>query len=61
MASNLASGMLQRIDKLRKYAFASILILGKDGDTNIEAVWVLRGQELAFDVSVSYLFHEVID
>ena len=51
MASNLVSGMLQRIEKLRKYAFASVLILGTDGDLRIEGVWVLRGQELAFSVS----------
>ena len=51
MSSNLVSGMFQRIEKLRKNAFASMLILGKDNDNRIEGVWVLRGQELAFDVS----------
>ena len=51
MTSNLVSGMMQRLDKLRKNAFASVLILGKDNDNIIEGVWVLRGQELAFSVS----------
>jgi len=51
MASNLVSGMMQRIEKLRKNSFASVLILGTDGDIRIEGVWVLRGQELAFSVS----------
>lgn len=51
MTSNLVSGMLQRLDKLRKNAFASVLILGADDDNCIEGVWVLRGQELAFNVS----------
>ena len=53
MTSNLVSGMLQRIEKLRKYAFASVLIIGEDNNNVIEGVWVLRGQELAFDVSWS--------
>ena len=51
MKSNLVSGMFQRLEKLRKTAFASVLILGENNDCNIEGVWVLRGQELAFDVS----------
>ena len=51
MASNLVSGMMQRLDKMRKHAFASILILGTDNDIAIEGVWLLRGQELAFSVS----------
>ena len=51
MSSNLVSGMLQRIDKLRKTAFASVLIIGEDGNNRIEGVWVMRGQELAFSVS----------
>lgn len=52
MSSNLVSGMLQRCDKLRKNAFASILILGEDDNSSIQGVWVLRGQELAFNVSI---------
>jgi len=51
MSSNLVSGMFQRLDKFRKYGFGSVLILGVDNDNLIEGVWVMRGQELAFDVS----------
>ena len=51
MASNLVSGMFQRLEKLRKTAFASVLILGEDNNIAIEGVWVMRGQELAFSVS----------
>ncbi len=51
MTSNLVSGMFQRLDKLRKNAFASVVILGEDNNNDIEGVWVLRGQELAFNVS----------
>ena len=64
MSCNLVSGMLQRIEKLRKYAFASVLILGEDNNTVIEGVWVLRGQELAFSVSrwvVSYFVFFICD
>ncbi len=49
--SNLASGMCQRLDKLHKYAFASILICGEDNNAMITGVWIMRGQKLAFEVS----------
>ena len=52
MSSNLVSGMFQRLDKLRKTAFASVLIIGEDNNNEISGVWVMRGQELAFDVSI---------
>ena len=50
MTSNLVSGMFQRLDKLRKFAFASVLILGEDNNNTISGVWVMRGQKLAFEV-----------
>lgn len=56
MTSNLVSGMFQRLDKLRKYAFASVLILGENNNNQVEGIWVLRGQELAFGVS-TFTFH----
>ncbi|RMB90471.1 hypothetical protein DUI87_33072 [Hirundo rustica rustica] len=40
--------MFQRLDKLRKNAFASVALFGSDHDSSISGVWVLRGQELAF-------------
>ena len=52
MSSNLVSGMFQRLDKLRKHAFASVLILGENNDNHIAGVWLLRGQKLAFEVRV---------
>ena len=55
MVSNLVSGMMQHIEKLRKYAFASVLILGEEDNAAIEGVWVMRGQELAFNVSINIL------
>jgi len=43
--SNLVLGFLQRLDKLRKYAFGSILIFG-DKKFEISGGWVFRGLEI---------------
>lgn len=57
MSCNLISGMFQRLDKMRKAAFASACLFGTDNDSSISGIWVWRGQELAFTVgSVSLLF-----
>ena len=50
MTSNLVSGMFQRLDKLHKYAFASVCIMGEDNNNCVAGVWVMRGQELAFEL-----------
>ncbi|XP_061073301.1 elongation factor 1-gamma-like isoform X3 [Conger conger] len=50
MSCNLITGMFQRLDRLRKHAFASIALLGTDGDSSISGVWLLRGQQLAFEL-----------
>jgi len=48
-AVNLIGGMFQRLDKLRKHAFACVLVLGEEGKKlEIEGVWLWRGQDLAF-------------
>lgn len=43
--------MFQRLDKLRKNAFASVILFGTNNDSSISGVWLFRGQELAFPVS----------
>ncbi|XP_042891480.1 elongation factor 1-gamma-like [Penaeus japonicus] len=48
MTCNLIGGMFQRVDKLRKNAFASMCVFGEDKANNISGIWVWRGQELAF-------------
>ena len=58
MASNLIGGMFQRLEKLHKYAFASVLIFGEDYKLTISGIWLLRGHQLSFDVS-SYTRMEV--
>ncbi|GJQ65273.1 Ef1gamma [Trypoxylus dichotomus] len=51
MSCNLITGMFQRLDKMRKQAFASVCLFGSDNDSSISGVWVWRGQDLAFTLS----------
>merc|ERR1712142_796637 len=51
MSFNLIGGMFQRLDKLKKNAFASCCLFGKDNDSSISGIWVFKGQELAFELS----------
>ncbi|XP_054261229.1 elongation factor 1-gamma-like isoform X2 [Macrosteles quadrilineatus] len=51
MSCNLITGMFQRLDKMRKQAFASVCLFGKDDDSTISGIWVWRGQGLAFELS----------
>ncbi|KAL2077443.1 hypothetical protein ACEWY4_026947 [Coilia grayii] len=51
MSCNLITGMFQRLDKLRKNAFASVILFGTNNDSTISGIWVFRGQELAFPLS----------
>ncbi|XP_033207553.1 elongation factor 1-gamma [Belonocnema kinseyi] len=51
MSCNLISGMFQRLDKMRKAAFASSCLFGTDNDSTISGIWVWRGQDLAFSLS----------
>jgi len=48
MSANLVGGMYQRIEKLRKNAFASMAVWGENKNNTIAGVWMWRGQELAF-------------
>jgi len=51
MTCNLVSGFYQRIEKLRKYAFASMCVFGKDNDNQISGLWVWKGHDLVFSLS----------
>lgn len=48
MSSNLIGGMFQRIEKLRKNAFASMAVFGEANNNTIAGVWLWKGQELVF-------------
>jgi elongation factor 1-gamma len=43
MNCNLITGMFQRLDKLRKNAFASAVLFGTNNSSSISGVWVFRG------------------
>jgi len=51
MSCNLIAGMYQRLDKLRKNAFASMALFGSDNNSTISGLWIWRGQELVFPLS----------
>ncbi|XP_060531925.1 elongation factor 1-gamma isoform X2 [Cylas formicarius] len=62
MSCNLITGMFQRLDKMRKQAFASVCLFGEDNNSTISGVWVWRGQELAFTLSPDWqVDYEVYD
>jgi len=46
MTANLMNGFLQRLDKVRKYGFGSLIMFGQDGDLEISACWLFRGKEI---------------
>jgi elongation factor 1-gamma len=51
MSCNLMGGMFQRLEKLRKNAFASMALLGENNNSTISGIWVWRGHDLAFELS----------
>jgi elongation factor 1-gamma len=51
MSCNLISGMMQRLDKMRKNAFGSMILFGEDNNSTISGIWVWKGHELAFNLS----------
>merc|ERR1712130_924523 len=51
MSCNLIGGMHQRLEKLKKNAFASCCLFGENNNSSISGIWVFRGHELAFELS----------
>ncbi|XP_037082693.1 elongation factor 1-gamma-like [Pollicipes pollicipes] len=51
MSCNLVGGMFQRLEKLRKNAFASVVVFGENNNSSISGIWVWRGHDLAFELS----------
>jgi len=49
MSCNLITGMFQRLEKMKKHAFASMILFGEDNKSSISGVWMWRGQNLAFE------------
>jgi len=46
MTNNLIGGFLQRMDKVRKFGFGSLLIFGDEPSLQIGGLWLFRGTEL---------------
>jgi len=44
-------GMFQRLDRMRKHAFGSMIVFGENNNNSIGGLWMWRGHELAFTVS----------
>merc|ERR1719425_1555 len=51
MSCNLMGGMFQRLEKLKKNACASAMLFGENNNSTISAIWVFKGQQLAFDLN----------
>jgi elongation factor 1-gamma len=64
MSSNLVGGFYQRLERARKYAFGSMLVLGVDKKNQITGYFVIRGDKVPFEVTdtadyESYSFKKV--
>jgi elongation factor 1-gamma len=46
MTLNLLGGFVQRLDKLRKYGFGSLLIFGEEPKLEISGCWLFRGADI---------------
>lgn len=46
MTCNLVGGWFQRLDRVRKFAFANIMIFGDNNKQEIEGIWLFRGHEI---------------
>ncbi|ESO93612.1 hypothetical protein LOTGIDRAFT_189800 [Lottia gigantea] len=51
MTMNLVAGMFQRLDKLRKNAFGTVLVFGENKKNEVAGIFFWRGQQLAFELS----------
>ncbi len=51
MTANLLGGFIQRLDKVRKYAFGSLMIFGDEPKLEVTCVFVFRGKELPAEVN----------
>lgn len=50
MTSNLIGGFFQRLEKLHKYAFGSMIIFGDEPNLTVSGVWLFRGLEVPEDM-----------
>ncbi|KAJ1993434.1 hypothetical protein H4R33_000689 [Dimargaris cristalligena] len=50
MSNNQIGGFFARLERARKYAFGSLLVLGTDNDNEISGYFVVRGQEVPYEI-----------
>ena len=51
MSANLVGGMMQRLDKLRKYAFGAVAVFGSNNNSSISGEnEILSQRETCFDL-----------
>ncbi|TPX39016.1 hypothetical protein SeMB42_g06517 [Synchytrium endobioticum] len=50
MSSNLVGGFFQRLERARKYAFGSLVVLGEDNQNEISGYFVVRGLEVPAEI-----------
>jgi len=52
MTNNLIGGFFQRLEKLHKYAFGSMIIFGEEPELAVSGVWLFRGSEIPEDMKL---------
>lgn len=52
MTCNLVGGFLQRVERLRKYGFGSVVIFGEEPKLAIGSCWLFRGQDIPNEVAI---------
>jgi len=51
MSSNLIGGFYNRIERVKKYGFGSLCVLGENNKNEVHGYMVLRGHEVPFEVT----------
>jgi len=44
--------MFQRLDRMRKHSFGSMIVFGENNNNSVGGLWMWRGHELAFTVCI---------
>jgi elongation factor 1-gamma len=51
MTANLLGGFIQRLDKLRKYGFGSLIIFGDEPNLSVSVVFLFRGKDIPAEMN----------
>ncbi len=51
MSNNLIGGFYARLERAHKYAFGSMIVRGENNNNNIAGYFVIRGQEVPFEIT----------